>query len=114
MLLDTEGYAIPFSSTDDDQVIEYDPSDPDFGPAESWPDWTDADRFEPSADDEDWRQSTADDDWQVDADEQARWSRRIEELIEAFEPSDQDWDDYAQWSGALTDQDIQAAGLPCG
>jgi hypothetical protein len=32
-----------------------------------------------------------------------------------FEPSDQDWDDYARWSyGLFTDEDLMAAGLPCG
>jgi hypothetical protein len=33
---------------------------------------------------------------------------------EPFEPSDADWDDYARWSGALTDDDLTAAGLPVG
>jgi hypothetical protein len=33
---------------------------------------------------------------------------------EPFEPSDQDWDDYARWSGSITDDDIAAAGLPVG
>lgn len=33
---------------------------------------------------------------------------------EPFEPSDADWDDYARWSSALTDEDLMAAGLPVG
>ena len=33
---------------------------------------------------------------------------------EPFEPTDADWDDFARWSGALTDEDIIAAGLTVG
>jgi hypothetical protein len=116
MLLDTDGYAIPFAA--DDAVIESEalcngpPCSED--PAE-WPEWTDQERWEPTDDDEAWWVTQNDDeDWQVDAQEEARWSQRLKELIEAFEPSDQDWDDFARWSGALTDEDIMAAGLSVG
>jgi len=33
---------------------------------------------------------------------------------EPFEPTDEDWDDYARWSGHITDEDIAAAGLSVG
>jgi hypothetical protein len=33
---------------------------------------------------------------------------------ERFEPTDADWDDFARWSGALTDEDIMAASLSVG
>jgi hypothetical protein len=46
MLLDTEGFCIPF--TGDDLVIECGANDSDYGPPELWPDWTDLDRFEPA------------------------------------------------------------------
>jgi hypothetical protein len=109
MICDTEGYAIPFAG--DDQIIESGVDDADYGPAESWPEWTDSERFEPSPDDEAWRMSqNDDDDWQADASEQARWSRRLEELYQASE-----WHDRLEAIYHTNqDQDIEANGLPVG
>jgi hypothetical protein len=106
MLLDIEGFVIPFAG--DDQFIECGVDDPDFGPAESWPAWTVAERFEPSSDDESWfiRQSADDDDWAG----YAEWSRRLEELHQASEYMDHL--EAMHWTDG--DQDIMAAGLPVG
>jgi hypothetical protein len=104
MVLDETGHAIPFAA--DDLVIEAGANDPDFGPPESWPDWTDADRFEPSPADAAWL--TAHPVLPPIA------GGSPDDEPEPFEPTDADWDDFARWSGALTDEDIMAAGLSVG
>jgi hypothetical protein len=106
MLLDTEGFAIPF--TDDDAVIEAGCDDPDYGEPEGWPEWTDGDCWAPTAADEAWlaAQNADADDWPADAE----WSRHIEEIAEASR-----WQDQVEamhWSDG--DDDLRAAGLPAG
>jgi hypothetical protein len=43
-LPDSADFAIPFAG--DDQFIEFDPSDADFGDPAEWPAWTDEDHWE--------------------------------------------------------------------
>ena len=50
MLLDTEGFCIPFS--EDDQYIEAGCDDPDYGESETWPSWCDAHHYAATAADE--------------------------------------------------------------
>jgi hypothetical protein len=106
MLLDTEGYAIPF--TNDDAVIESGVDDPSYGDSESWPDLTDQDRYEPTPQDEAWlvRQSAVDDDWPADA----VWSRRLEELHQASEYMDR----LEAMHHVDGDQAVRDAWLPVG
>ena len=96
MVLDETGHAIPFAA--DDLVIEAGLDDADYGEPEGWPAWTDADII---------------------------WLNEHPSLPpiaggspddepERFEPTDADSDDFARWSGALTDEDIMAAGLSVG
>jgi hypothetical protein len=49
MLVDRDGYAIPWP--DDDAAIEAGLDDEAYGSAESWPAWTDETRFEPTKED---------------------------------------------------------------
>jgi hypothetical protein len=88
MLTDTNGFAIPFA--DDDAVIECGACDPHFGDPSTWPEWVDADRWEPAPDDVAWLNQ------------------------EPYEPTDADWEEFARYSGHFTDEDLIAAGLPCG
>ena len=111
MIYDTEGFAIPFA--DHDALIECGALDPDHGDPETWPAWTDQ-RWEPT-----------------EADHTLLAEHPILPPIcggapEAFQPSDQDWEDYHRWSAwqdrlegihgpySIADDDIQAAGLPVG
>lgn len=93
MLLDTQGFAIPFHA--DDAVIECGACDPEYGDPETWPAWVD-----------DWRYSPTEAD--------SVWAAQNLELPPPFEPTDADLDEMARWSGALTDDDLAAAGLPVG
>jgi hypothetical protein len=111
MLLDTEGYAIPFAT--DDQYAEAEALC--NGPACSedpaeWPSWCDADCWAPTADDEAWlaRQNADDDeDWPA----YALWSQRLDELYQASQ-----WQDRVEaiYDNGVTDDDIMAAGLSVG
>jgi hypothetical protein len=84
MLLDTEGFCIPF--TDDDAVIEVGLDDPEYGEPESWPEWVDAERWEPTEADVAWINDTP-----------------VPAICGAapFEPSDADLDEMAAWSEHL-------------
>jgi hypothetical protein len=81
-------FAVYFAT--DDDIIECTACDPDAGDAETWPSWTDAFRFVPTPDDVAWLNH------------------------EPYQPTDQDWDDMALYSGHFTDEDLTAAGLPVG
>jgi hypothetical protein len=116
MLLDTEGFCIPFST--DDQFIECQPDDPCFADPADWEPSReiDGERWElgpePTQDDIEWLNThpADDDDWTANASEQARWSQRLEELHQASE-----WQDRIEamhWSNG--DDDVRAAGLPVG
>jgi hypothetical protein len=108
MLHDAQGFATPFAT--DDAVIEAGLDDPDYGDPAEWPAWTDqrvevgpAYHPEPAAGDVAWLNSNP-----------------ILPPIaggapEAFEPTDQDWDDmYAAAYGGFTDEDLAATGLSVG
>jgi hypothetical protein len=107
-LHNTQGFCIPFAG--DDQIIEAGFDDPDYGEPEGWPSWTD-ERWEPTDDDEAWWVAQNDDeDWSADASEQARWSRRLEELHQASE-----WQDRLEAMNYVDgDQAAADAGLPVG
>jgi hypothetical protein len=90
---DTADYAIPFA--DHDALIECGACDPEYGEPADWDDWTDADRYEPTPND-------------------IAFLNQNAYGSEPFEPSDQDWDDYGRWAGAIADDDLAAAGLPVG
>ena len=93
---DADGTYIPFAA--DDEFIECGFDDPAWGEPESWPAWTD------------------------------RWIFEEGPAIppDAFEPSEDDLADYAEWSAELgrgfpaeypsyvTDADLAAAGLAVG
>jgi hypothetical protein len=156
MLLNTEDYAIPFST--DDQYIECQP-DIDHGDPSEWPHWTDSGRWElgPELDDpaavalREIRHigTYVGDDANVPCCQRLELcalvlEQTIERLRndppgpddqawlaanpilppisggspdvdpEPFEPSDQDWDDLFAASYGPGDDDLQAAGLPCG
>jgi hypothetical protein len=107
-LADTD-IAVYFS--DHDAVIECGACDPDYGEPEGWPPWTDQ-RWEPTAADSAWLNTHP--------------LPPIAGGAPESGPSDQDWEDYHRWSAwqdrleqiygphGITDDDIQAAGLPVG
>jgi hypothetical protein len=113
MICDDDGFAIYWVL--DDYAIECTACDPDAGEPSEWPEWTDADRWthidppdqaEPSQEDSVWAAE------HLELPPIAGGSPEPEP--EPFEPTDADWDDYARWSGSITDDDIAAGGLAVG
>jgi hypothetical protein len=110
-MLPEADYAVYFVL--DDDIIECTACDPEAGEPSDWPSWCDQDRW-----------THIDEPDQVSLDDVA-WlnSNPLPLPLPApiaggspgpFEPSDQDWEDYARWSGHTTDADIAAAGLAVG
>jgi hypothetical protein len=101
MLLDTDGFCIPFST--DDQIIEAGCDDPDYGEPNDWPDWCDSHRY-----------TAADVAWLNDNPILPPIAGGALEPFEPFEPTDAEWDELHAASYGPDDNDIAAGGLAVG
>jgi hypothetical protein len=111
MIIDTDGFAIPW--TTDDAVIESELLDPEAGPPESWMSWTDADYWQLGPEPEPF-QPTA-----VDLAQFAAWCQMVEEELDEISNREEtrrllDLADIQAEESRISDDDLRAAGLPVG